>query len=538
MAMHLVGNGQYLNQTEYDLYIKFLNETVNNYGSQEAFEQAAIDFSTSNGGNYEVDEDEYLELEAAVNAGKTEAANKTSGTQATTATGSETSEQIKEELDELKEERSENYEKMKKIEGEIEKLADQAKANITKAVAAQRAEIKEHEEETQATVQENIQAYIDANKEGGEGMTREQLQENIKGSLSDIPNIGDAVSAAIAANDELNKIDAHLVDLRALIQDTHSLEIQINAKEAEYESVKAAEEAAAEAAKNSCDPIGFTMGEGENQAQYDFIIDDGAFDSTNDFLGAENQWTEMINLDTDGDNIVSTAELQAGNIKAVKTNADGTQEIVDLASEFGEDFSIDLSSYTQGGSHSAVNTTSDHDNDGVMDQELLGTFNVNANGQTISGYNTLDDVEYLTENYNIAAGTETEDKAQDFSDALKIHAKFEKEYTELSEQLRGELREVFINFGQTDEVIEEFQTIETEKAGKEVEQFNDKIGYVRKEETEESTESQEETETTTEESAEIGNSEATGTATTTNPFATTTSTETEDPRKKNPFLTI
>ena len=316
-----------------------------------------------------------------------EGVNGSEGVAATqTADGKEAA-KIQEEIDALEAEKEANLEKMDKIEAKIEKLTAEAEENIMKAAALQEQKVKEHEEKSQEAVQENIAAYIAANKEGGAGMTRDELQENIQGSLSEVPEVGNAISAAIAANDQLNEIDSHLGELNKLIQDTKNIETEIGLKQQEYEAAKEAEK---------CDPIGFTIGEGENQAQYDFIVDDGSFDSTSDFLGAENQWAEVAALDTDGDNIVSSKELQAGNIKAVKTSADGTQEVVDLAEEFGEDFSINLSSYQQGGSHSAIDTASDKDGDGVADQELLGTFSLNVNGETINGYNTLDDVDYLT----------------------------------------------------------------------------------------------------------------------------------------------
>ena len=396
------------------------------------------------------------------------------GAQGTSATGSATgteSAKIQEEIAELEAKKEENIEKMEKIEDEIESLAKSAEEHIMEAAKAQEAAVKDHEEETQAVLDENIQAYINANKEGGEGMTRDELQENIKGAMPNTPEIADAVAALTAASEEVGEIDNCLGELNKLITDTQLIDEEIELKNTEFEAAKKAEEEA-----KCCDPIGFTAKDAEgNEAQYDFIVDDGAFDSTSDFLGADGQWSEMTALDTDGDNIVSAAELQAGNIKAVKTNADGSQEVVDLAEEFGEDFSIDLSSYEEGGSHSAVDTTSDSDGDGTADQTMLGTFNVNANGQTISGYNTLDDVDWLAENYGISADTaETETNGLDatqFSEDLKAHVNFFNMYTEKSEELKKQIKEGYSNIGLSEEQMNGISEATKKEADEEAKNF-------------------------------------------------------------------
>ena len=429
-----------------------------------------IDFSLGQGAgeeqNIENIEAEYAEAEAAFKQGQTKeptetkasddvqaaaAAQATRGTSSATATTGASSDEIKEEIEKLEEEKDENIEKMDKIEAQIESLAKSAEEHIMEAAKAQEATVKDHEEETQAVLDENIQAYINANKEGGEGMTRDELQDNIKNAMPNTPEIADAVAALTAASEEVNEIDSCLGELNKLITDTQLIEDEIEVKTTEYEAAVKAEEEA-----KCCDPIGFTATDAEgNEAQYDFIVDDGSFDSTSDFLGASGQWNDMTALDTDGDNIVSAAELQAGNIKAVKTNADGSQEIVDLAEEFGEDFSIDLSSYQQGGSHSAVDTSTDSDGDGAADQSMLGTFNINANGQTISGYNTLDDTDWLAENYGISADeTSEETKGLDaslFSADLQSHVNFFNTYTEKSEMLKEQINEGYENLGLSEE---------------------------------------------------------------------------------------
>ena len=343
---------------------------------------------------------------------------------------SDAAKELKEEIAKLQAERDDIEKEIEDLEDHIEELADAAEKNIADALAQQEEAFKDHEEESKQILNEQINAYIEANKDGGDGMSKDELQENIKSALPNAPQLADAMASLAAANDQINEIDSCLSDLNSLISDAQDLESQINGKtqayQAEITNPVTADSSGADGSNvtgngniiingdgntiniinQSCDPIGFTKGEGDDQVKYDFIVDDGNFDSTSDFLGAQNQWEEMTALNADGDSKVSAQELQNGNIKAVKTNADGSQEIVDVMEEFGEDFSIDLDSYQFGGQHDAVNTLADSDNDGVTDQYLAGTFNVNLGDETLKGYNTLDDVNWLEDNYGISADGE------------------------------------------------------------------------------------------------------------------------------------
>ena len=393
--------------------------------------------------------------EKAENTAKTQATNNVSSTNAVASTKS--SDEIQEEIDELEQEKDENTKKMEDIESDIEDKAKSAEENIAKAVKFQKKEIKNHEEESEKVLKENINAYIDANKKGGEGMSRQDLQENIKEALPNNPELGEALAAMTEASQEIDDIDSLLGDLHSLIDDTQQIEDELEVKQEEYE-------AAVE--RECCDPIGFTTGEGEDEVKYDFIIDDGNFDSQSDFLGADNQWAAMTALDTDKNNMVTIDEFEAANIKALKTNKDGSQSTVDLKEEFGEDFSVDLSSYTKGGSHSAIDTQSDKDNDGVKDQELLGTFSVNTgNGETAKGYNTLDDVDFLSQNYGTETGAVQGQDAQaaqqasdqlnplEYSTDLQEHVNFFNKYTQESESLKSSLSEACDQVGVTKETF-------------------------------------------------------------------------------------
>ena len=397
----------------------------------------------------------------------TEAAAAVGETVTTSDVKDKSLEDIQEEIDDLKEEKEALEKKMEKVEDKIEDLAESAQKNIEEALATQENAIEEYNEDAEKALKDNIKAYIEANKEGGEGMTRDQLQENIKTSLPNQPGLADAIAKLTAASRDINEIDALLGDLNGYIEEAKSLDNEISLKQGEYDDAKAEEEA-----KKCCDPIGFVMGEGEDKAQYDFIVDDGAFDSTNDFLGADNQWAAMTALDTDGDSVVTSEELKAGNIKAVKTDAAGNQTVVDIAEEFGNDFSVDLNSFRAGGSHSAVDTNADADGNGIKDQTLLGTFNVNVNGEKVQGYDTLDDNSYLESKYNLSSGNaEAAATTEGISDGLQAHTNFFNIYTERSAQLKENLKSAYEQLGLTDEEIDGINEATKVEAQEEVQSF-------------------------------------------------------------------
>lgn len=389
-----------------------------------------------------------------------------------------TSEELEAMKADLEAERQENLDKMSEIEAQIEELIQQAEKLTEEALAKQEADTEEYQEEAKAVVKEQMQAYVAANKEGGEGMSREDLQSNITNALPNCPNMAEIFNSFAEANGILDEVDSYVGDLRGLIDEVKSIDTQITALDNSIETAKAAEEAAA-AASRCCDPIGF---ETEDGSRYDFIVDDGEFDSTSDFLGAENQWAEMAALDSEenggnGDGIVDANELKAANIKLVKTDANGKQSTVDIADEFGEDFSIDLSSYKNASQAAYTNgtiDTADDDGDGAANQTLLGTFTVNTGDKEIQGYNTFDDVDWLSENYNVANANEAADADSEnpvFSDAVNMHEALANMYEQQSEALREKLNSGYEKFDLSEEELEEFDATLKAEAERNAENF-------------------------------------------------------------------
>ena len=351
------------------------------------------------------------------------------GSEATegTSMSDEAKEAIKAKMEALQEEYDKEVEKMEQIKEDIEELSDKVAENITKAAAAQEQAVKENEEQAQAVVDEQLKAYIEANQEGGEGMTREQLQENIKGAMPDAPNVSAALAAAIEANEQISEIDALLGELNTLTAKVKPMEDQLNA----YADILDADDAAKEAegangengGKKCCDPIGFEA----NGQEFNFFTDkdnDGALSQTNEFLGADKQWEEMTAADVDGNGTVTAEELEAKGIQMAGKDGTIIKGADAYKEAFGENFSINLNSYDENGTYAGIDTTKDTDADGTVDQELLGTFNVNVNGEEIQGYNTLDDVDWLSENYGVeiseTSGAEGAEEAEEAAKTLKF----------------------------------------------------------------------------------------------------------------------
>ena len=423
--------------------------------------------------------------------------------ESTTASSVDTAGKSSEELEDMKAEledkKAENYDKMGKIEDKIEELIDEATEKVEEAEGEYETAQEQYQEDAKAALKEQMKAYVAANKEDGEGMTREQLQQNIANALPNAPQVAEVFNAYAEATGLLDEVDSLVFDLRGIIEETKTIEDQISSLDNSIEMAKAAEEAA-----KSCDPIGF---ETEDGTKYDFIVDDGAFDSTSDFLGAEDQWAEMEALDTDGDGIVNNEELKAGNIKMVKTEADGTQSVVDVAEEFGEDFSIDLNSYksAEEGAQYAGIDAGDHDGDGTANQELLGTFGVNLGDgeEAITGYNTLDDTEWLADEYGLSVAEAGEDSGSSYSAELQIHADLATTYEEQVQALRERIDQGYELFELEEEEMADFDDTLKAEADKNANEFLATLNANQTEDEDQTEESPEDEEELLEEEAEV-----------------------------------
>ena len=338
---------------------------------------------------------------------------------------------------------------MEKIEAQIKTEIEKIKTEMKEAKELQEQAIADHEEEADNAVETCMAEYVAANKEGGKGMTKEELEANISKSMPNSPNLAKALAKFVTASREMAEVDSLLGTLNNLVIDTKVIEADIKTKEAaKAEAVKASQET-----KKCSDPIGFV----KNGARYDFIVDDGSFDSTSDFLGADTNWAAMEALDKDGDKVIDAAELKKAGIKMVKTE-NGEKKVVDIADEFGEDFKVDLTTYQQGGSFDGIDTTKDTDGDGTVDQQLLGTYTIHIGNEDVKGYNTLDDVDYLKTEYGLADAAKAADsKDEEMSAELKAYSNFFKEQSEAAANLAKELEEGIASTGITEAMISQIK---------------------------------------------------------------------------------
>lgn len=475
--------------------------TVN--GNEVLFQEAnGGEGFTVNIDELQLTEAEMAELKGAQNTEKTAEAEETTETDGTA--------EIEERIANLEADKEAKMADMEALEAKIEELAEDIEAKIAEAAKVQEAKVEEHKEEVQKAIEKNVAQYI-ADKKAGKDVTQDDLQTNINASLESFTGIPDVVSNLFVANSELKILDTHLGQLEDMATDVSTIDTQIASEKSNLEAAKAAEEAAKSTSK-SCDPIGFTDAEGNT---FDFVVmDEDGFNTTSDFLGAEGQWDAMKALDTTGgedgaaDGKVTIDELRAAGIGLVMNGKDGNKEVMDadkIAEMFGDDFTIDLNSYENGGEHDAV-SAGDHDDDGVADQDLLGTFTVSGSknlgtDNTAKGYNTLDDQDWLTENYGLEADVvdengEVEAAAQKdddatVSDELAAHMEFIEQYKEKANNLRESLENQWALYDLDTELLEFIDNSAAQVAEIETQEIDAEVEAEQAEETEETEETEE-----------------------------------------------
>lgn len=300
------------------------------------------------------------------------------------------------------------------------RMADEtANLNVAIKFATGQAEQKAYLQNEQV-----MEAVARANKKfnAQEGENGQPLKTFIEAELSGLPGMGSINMSHIdRITDSILRIAADInavaTNIELCISQMTSIKGQIDTKKTlrdvkvfekecaqakldELNTIKTRKEAE-EAARNSGggdgggggggggDPIGFY---GKNGERFDFVVDrnqDGKFNGANEFLGYENYWNEMVELDKDGDGVVQGKELEG--VKVLKTDKNGQQSFVD-ASSMG--IKVDLNSYQKAEQGATLG----------KGQELLGSYSVTANGQNLTGYNTFDSNEYLNKEYGGAFG--------------------------------------------------------------------------------------------------------------------------------------
>jgi len=440
----------------------------------------------------------------------------TDSTTATTTTTSTTSTENEEKIATLTEEKTANTEKISELQNELNQnvaMIEEFDAKINALTKEVKDDIAEANEEVAQIIKDKEEAFQKAvddaveeakNQEVKDGEEPKSFSDILAGKMtSDLSLTGTVLTAmvsAITSSSKVAKIENYVTEMTSLNNKNIDINSEITtlterntAIDTEIASLKTAT-----TTKKSCDPIGFIQGDN----QYDFFVDkdnNGKLSDENEFLGADKQWEEMSALDTDGDGKVTKSELSAGNVQMVKTDNAGNQSVVNVADVFSDTDFVDLSSYEAAEDGALYNNNEK--------QTLLGNFNINLNGTDIEGYNTLDDVAWLKENYKFDASSseKTGDTTNVFADTSKVAENIEK-YKKDIDSMNTLISETWANLGIEETTYNDFIT-SAKNAGKaesdreiaDIKAKAEELAKANKEETEEEVQEQEETKTVTEE---------------------------------------
>lgn len=275
------------------------------------------------------------------------------------------------------------------IKETVEELSEQIKEALDAALEEQEEITKEEQARVKDAVAYQIEQFK-KDKENGKDVSMNELESNIQASLSEggfDEDMQKIVSDLIVTNTKMAAMDTLLTELGVINTQMKALDTEMTS----LESVIAEQEAEAAEAASSCDPIGFTD---ESGTTYEFVIDsdgNGELSNFSEFLGSEDYFAAMQELDTSGDGIVDADELNAAGISVLVTDADGNQSLQSIAEAFGdEDISVDLNSYTEAEDGATA----------ANGQTLLGNFDITVGDSVYEGYSTLDSEEYLLNNYS------------------------------------------------------------------------------------------------------------------------------------------
>ena len=368
---------------------------------------------------------------------------------ASTGEDSEEIQAAKAKLSMINNQISSNNQNMQVLQATIVQLQKEVERQIDEAIEDSEDIQEEHKAKAQQVVNKRLNEYTNSDGE----MDYKTFQRNISNDLGGLQTstnraLGDVVNSLLDASYKMNLLNGYVSELGDLSKSNQELTEEAASVKTDLDEMvkEQMENAGAEDEQAKCtDPIGFSSAE----ARFDFFVDkDSNQDITNEneFLGAKDGFAEMTALDTDGDGLVTSKELSAGNVKVVKTMADGSQSIVDVSEVFtSETDGINLNSYKA--------TNQDIGNGNT----LLGTFSATMNGQDMKGYQTLDSNEWLDANYEFTdevdgVGRFSQDKtdvveALDYSEQVNI-------FTVTNQELQSKLDSALSAFGITESMVD------------------------------------------------------------------------------------
>lgn len=365
------------------------------------------------------------------------------------------------------------------LEKNVEALKEEIEELIEQAIDESEEIAEEQKEEAKKIVAQELDNYTSAKG----AMTYEEFQSNLAGRLDSLDSSSQSKLSSITikllnAESKMSSLNGYLTQMNSL-QNTNSLmQEQIGTKTVEMESLQAQMiEENANCEDDCCqrtDPIGFET----DGKKYDFFVDkddNGLLSNEQEFLGAQDGWQEMAALDTNGDGKVDKSELEESDLKVVVTDESGKQSVADAADIFGDEDSIDLNSYNE------LNQEMDNGN------ALLGTFGLTFGGEKIEGYNTLDTLDWLDDNYEFSdkdmgigrfAQSETIVQDDQSSYFAQMISQFNQEYENLELKLEGAWSTIGVS---RDEVTSAISEQMRQEAQEQAEKLEDQLAKYDKE---------------------------------------------------------
>lgn len=287
-----------------------------------------------------------------------------------------------------------NNAQMITLQNKIKASKEEVEAALKKAIEESKDIKEEQKDEAKKIVEQEINSY--ANSDGK--MSYEDFESGLSKKLGALSSSGSFEIASIIAKfsqaqSEMDIIDGMISDVESLNNQNASLADDIEQAQSEMEDIASETVGKTDCEVEKCDPIGFNSGD----TRYDFFVDkdsDEKLSNANEFLGAKKGWSEMTSLDSDGNGKISVDEMK--DLHIVETAKDGSQTVKKASDLFKNNDFIDLNSYKSKNSDIGNGNT------------LLGTFGLTFKGNQIDdGYNTLDDMNWLSKNYDFSDSNET-----------------------------------------------------------------------------------------------------------------------------------
>ena len=424
---------------------------------------------------------------------------------------------IQKEIDKLQQQRDVNRQSMETLKEQIEDLRDKIEQSIADALDAMEDIEEEQKKKAEEIVAEELKKYQNSNGE----MSQDQFSANVKAALAEInPSMSEALTHIMSADTDMALMGNLLDQLSQKVEIDKQFDEQIDTQEQAKQAAEAAEEAA-----KCCDPIGANFGESlgfdldgdsdAGQIQIDFFYDadgDGKINSLNDFVGAKSDaqgqdgWSEMSAMDVDGDGTITGDEMADKDVKVMITEIDddGTKSqramsIEEFTEQVGKgDLEINAQKHDQI-SNNVVGPFGFNDN---ANNQMLGTFDIGfSNDESVDtvGYQTLDDQNWLVENYsgNMDLESLKEEgvdvsnvQAQEGTDATQAtemtqFEEFVNEYRDtVMPQLQTQINDAYMQLGLSQDTIDIYKDLAQATADLEGQKIADELEAKEKEQLE------------------------------------------------------